>query len=182
MKTNNPQEPAHPMLDMFIVAASIALVLLLIGLLTQGCSPGVIEKIQVEYRDTTIIKETVRDSLIRVPIPLEDWQVIVDVTEASHLETSVAESDAFVGLDGRLHHSLSNKRDSLAAVVPIHYHHTYTATSSQTTHTLVKEVKVEKPLSKWQSFRLRAFPWLLGLLSAAGLWTFRKPILKLLKI
>lgn len=180
--TDNAPRPEWGLIDMLIAAAALGLTLLLFGLLAQGCSPKVVEKIQVEYRDTTIIKETVRDSLIRVPIPLEDWQVVVDITEASHLETSVAESDAFVGRDGRLHHSLSNKRDSLAAIVPIHYHHTYTATSSQTTHTLVREVKVEKPLSKWQSFRLRAFPWLLGLLSAAGLWTFRKPILKLLKI
>ncbi len=180
--TDNAPRPEWDFRDMTLAAVAIALALLLIGLLTQGCSPKVVEKIQVEYRDTTIIKETVRDSLIRVPIPLEDWQVVVDVSEVSHLETSVAESDAFVGRDGRLHHSLSNKRDSLAAIVPIHYHHTYTAASSQTTHTLVREVKVEKPLSKWQSFRLRAFPWLLGLLAAAGLWTFRKPIIKLLKI
>ena len=43
-----------------------------------------------------------------------------------------------------------------------------------------KIVEVEKPLSKWQSLKIRAFPWLLGLLSAAGLWALRKPILKLI--
>lgn len=44
-----------------------------------------------------------------------------------------------------------------------------------------KIVEVEKPLSKWKSWQLRAFPWLLGLLGIAGLWTFRKPLLKLIK-
>lgn len=42
-------------------------------------------------------------------------------------------------------------------------------------------VEVEKPLSKWISFKIRAFPWLLGLLAAAVLYIFRKPIFKLLK-
>lgn len=46
----------------------------------------------------------------------------------------------------------------------------------------VKEVEVEKPLSLGQRLKLRLF-W--GLLAAAlvmGLWTFRKPLLKLLHI
>ena len=42
-----------------------------------------------------------------------------------------------------------------------------------------KIVEVEKPLSKWKSWQLAAFPWLLGLLGIAGLWTFRKPILRI---
>ena len=166
--------------DKLVAWLLLVLVTLIASVIICSCSPRVVEKIQVEYRDTTIIKETVRDSLVHVPIPLEEWQVVVDVTESSHLETSVAKSDAFVGLDGRLHHSLSNKRDSLAAVVPIHYHDTYTATSSQTTHTLVKEVEVSKPLTWWQRLRLRAFPWLLGGIVALLGWTFRKPILKLI--
>jgi len=44
-----------------------------------------------------------------------------------------------------------------------------------------KIVEVEKPLSWWQSLKIAAFPWLLGLLTATGLWTFRKPLLKLIK-
>jgi hypothetical protein len=44
-----------------------------------------------------------------------------------------------------------------------------------------KIIQVEKPLSKWKSWQLAAFPWLLGLLGIAGLWTFRKPLLKLIR-
>jgi len=42
-----------------------------------------------------------------------------------------------------------------------------------------KIVEVEKPLTKWQSLKQRAFPWLLGLVSLLGLWTIRKPLLKI---
>ena len=44
----------------------------------------------------------------------------------------------------------------------------------------IKEVKVEKPLSACQSFRLRAFWWLLGGLILSLLWIFRKKLLPLL--
>ena len=46
----------------------------------------------------------------------------------------------------------------------------------------IKEVKVEKPLSWWQKFRLVAFWWLAAALGIALLYIFRKPILRLLKI
>lgn len=46
----------------------------------------------------------------------------------------------------------------------------------------IKEVKVEKPLSWWQKFRIGAFWWLLGALVAAVLWIFQKPILKMIKL
>lgn len=40
----------------------------------------------------------------------------------------------------------------------------------------IKEVKVEKPLSWWQKFRIGAFWWLLGSVVLLLLWTFRKLI------
>ena len=46
----------------------------------------------------------------------------------------------------------------------------------------VKEVKVSVPLSKWKSFKLDAFWWLAGAVLLLLLWTFRKPILALLKL
>lgn len=45
----------------------------------------------------------------------------------------------------------------------------------------VKEVKVEKPLTKAQTLKIRAFWGLLGAVVVLLLWTFRKPILKILK-
>ena len=46
----------------------------------------------------------------------------------------------------------------------------------------IKEVKVEKPLSWWQKFRMKSFWWLLGGLAVALIWIFRKPIWALIKL
>lgn len=46
----------------------------------------------------------------------------------------------------------------------------------------VKEVKVEKPLSAWKSAKIGAFWWLVAAVLLFLLWTFRKPILKLLHL
>lgn len=46
----------------------------------------------------------------------------------------------------------------------------------------VKEVKVEKPLSAWKTAKIEAFWWLVAFVLLLLLWTFRKPILKLLHL
>lgn len=46
----------------------------------------------------------------------------------------------------------------------------------------VKEVKVEKPLSAWKTAKIAAFWWLVAGVLLLLLWTFRKPILKLLHL
>ena len=43
------------------------------------------------------------------------------------------------------------------------------------------EVKVEKPLSPIQKAKIGAFWWLIALVLGLGAWTFRKPLLKLIK-
>ena len=47
--------------------------------------------------------------------------------------------------------------------------------------TTLLEVKIEKPLSAWQSFKIRGFRYLFAALIAALLWIFRKPLIKLIK-
>ena len=46
----------------------------------------------------------------------------------------------------------------------------------------IKEVKVEKPLSAWETAKIEAFWWLVASVLLLLLWTFRKPILKLLHL
>ena len=53
----------------------------------------------------------VRTELISVALPLESHSIIAK--KKSHLETSVAESDAEIDSLGLLHHTLVNKKDSL---------------------------------------------------------------------
>lgn len=45
-----------------------------------------------------------------------------------------------------------------------------------------KEVKVERPLTAWQRFRLRGFWWLLAGLAGLLAYAFRKPILAVFKM
>ena len=54
----------------------------------------------------------VHTELVSVALPLES-HTIVTPTKKSHLETSVAESDAEIDSLGLLHHTLTNKKDSI---------------------------------------------------------------------
>ena len=54
----------------------------------------------------------VHTELASVALPLES-HTIVTPTKKSHLETSVAESDASIDSLGMLHHTLVNKKDSI---------------------------------------------------------------------
>ena len=54
----------------------------------------------------------VRTELVSIALPLES-HTIVTPTKKSHLETSVAESDASIDSLGMLHHTLTNKKDSI---------------------------------------------------------------------
>ena len=153
-------------------------------LLPAGCSPRVIERIvtitQTEVRDSTAWKDTT----IYVPIPLESDQAIVHVGDTSHRETSVAESDAWVGKDGMLHHNIRNKTDARLPYnlkLPEHWLYTGVTNTKEHEQGIIKEVKVEKPLSPIQKAKIGAFWWLLALVLGLGAWTFRKPLLKLIK-
>ena len=149
--------------------------------LFMSCSHRIVEKLVTqtvtEYRDSTIY----RDSTVYVPIPLESDQAIVHIGDTSHRETTVAESDAWVGTDGFLHHTLRNKSGKLP--YRISYPERYLVSSVKTTeehaHIITREIKVEKPLNAWQRFRIGAFWWLLAIATALAAWVFRKPLMRL---
>ena len=150
-----------------------------LALCLSGCSTLVKERIitetVTEYRDSTAW----RDTTIYVPIPLESDQAIVQVGDTSHRETSVAESDAWVGADGLLHHNLRNKPGRIAAGVKIPERFLYTGVKNtkEKARIITREVKVEKKLNLWQRFRIGAFWWLLGLV----LFAYRKQLFAILK-
>ncbi len=150
-----------------------------LALCLSGCSTLVKERIitetVTEYRDSTAW----RDTTIYVPIPLESDQAIVQVGDTSHRETSVAESDAWVGTDGLLHHNLRNKPGRIAAGVKIPERFLYTGVKNtkEEARIITREVKVEKKLNLWQRFRIGAFWWLLGLV----LFAYRKQLFAILK-
>ena len=58
----------------------------------------------------------VHTELVSVALPLES-HTIVTPTKKSHLETSVATSDASIDSLGLLHHTLTNKKDSISTKI-----------------------------------------------------------------
>lgn len=132
-------------------------------------------KVVLEQRDSTVIyiKDSIRfrDSLVLVPIPEGTDKAKLPDTDTSFLQTSVAESEAFVK-DGVLHHSLRNRSE---AVIPIRItipERIRTEEKGLTRYLKqVERVEVEKELSRWQRF-LQGLGW--TALIAVVLWIINK--------
>ena len=115
-----------------------------------------VPKVVQEQRDSTVIhiKDSIRfrDSLVLVPVPEGADKAKLPDTDTSFLQTSVAESEAFVK-DGVLHHSLRNRSE---AVIPIRItipERIRTKEKGLTRYLKqVERIEVEKELSRWQRF------------------------------
>lgn len=98
-----------------------------------------------KYLASSNIKIIAKDSLVvhtelvGVAIPLENHSIITK-SEKSHLETSVAASDASIDSLGLLHHTLVNKKDSIKTKIQ------YVDKISYRDSIEVKEVPVEVPV------------------------------------
>lgn len=160
---------AHTLFFLVIIAVLL--------LLLTGC--GTVKEVvkteietKIEYRDSIAY----RDSIIRVPIPLEKDQAIVHVGDTSKLETSVAQSVAFIGKDGELHHTLQNKKGTLDAMVKIPTRTIWTNVTNSKSETLTRTITLENPLTWWQKVKIQAFWPLLLACVLLLLWTLRKLI------
>ena len=87
----------------------IIVILAFCGLISGCSSPRYISSsnIKIMAKDSLVV----RTELVGVAIPLESHSIITK--SKSHLETSVAESDAEIDSLGLLHHTLVNKKDSI---------------------------------------------------------------------
>lgn len=85
------------------------LILAFYGLILGCSTPKYLasSNIRIISKDSLIV----RTELVGVAIPLESHSIITK--KKSHLETSVAESDASIDSLGLLHHTLVNKKDSI---------------------------------------------------------------------
>ena len=174
-----------PMFLWYIIICAFVI----IGLLSlTSCGTGKhLPTDQTTIKDSTVVhyvdSVNVRDSVVFVPIPVESSQNVLPEFVPSHLESSVATSDAWVDSLG-LHHTLTNKDKPLPVHVPVTEHiiSNDTQQTQETASTHTEYVEVEKPLSWWQSFKIGAFWWLCGAIALCLLWIFRKPIAALLKI
>lgn len=111
----------------------------------QKDSVSVVIKKSVIYRDTTIYVE----------VPVEVIKEILPDIDTSHLETSLAISEAWVNA-GKLNHVLTHKDAKIEQTIPIPEKHTQKDSVSIYIKKEVKEVpvEVEKPLNAWQHFRM----------------------------
>lgn len=139
------------------------------------------DSIRIEYIETVRI-DTVQ---VLIPIPAESSrQVVQDST--SHLETSLAFSDAWINADGSLGHSIKNKDSPIKADVPVPVKDTQTNKSSESIkevpvpYPVKQNVYIETPLSAWQKFRIHSFWFLSVALAASLIYIFRKPLLRFL--
>ena len=124
---------------------ALVVVLILLPILSAGCSPKIIERV-VYQRDTTVVHH--RDTTFRRDsVYIREWMK----GDTVYIEKY---KDRFVYRD-RWRDSIRVVRDSVAVET-------------------IKEVKVEKPLSWSQKAKIGAFPWVLLALIGAVLWIFRK--------
>ena len=89
----------------FLIIVIWAFYGLLIGCSTQKYIPA--SNIKIVSKDSLVV----HTELVSVAIPNESHSIITK--KKSHLETSVAESDASIDSLGMLHHTLTNKKDSI---------------------------------------------------------------------
>lgn len=84
----------------------ICLILALYGCSMPKLLPS--SNLRIVSKDSLIV----RTELVSIAIPNES-HTIVTPTKKSHLETSLAESDASIDSLGMLHHTLTNKKDTI---------------------------------------------------------------------
>ena len=106
------------------------------GLLTGCSTPKYLpsSNIKIIAKDSLIV----RTELVSIAIPNESHSIITK--SKSHLETSVAESDAEIDSLGLLHHTLTNKKDSIKTKIQYIDKIVYRDSIE------VREVPVEKPV------------------------------------
>ena len=122
-------------------------------LILSGCSPRVIENVRTEYVYQDRIE---RDTTI--------------VHDSVHVREFVkGDTVRITEYRDHLVYRYKYVRDTLAV-------HDSVAVET------IKEVEVEKPLSVGQRAKIGAFWWLLLAVAGLGLWTLRKPLLKLIKL
>ena len=93
----------------------ICLILAFYGLISGCSSPRYIpssSNIRIIAKDSLVV----RTELVSIAIPNENHSIVTP-TKKSHLETSVAESDASIDSLGMLHHTLVNKKDSISTKI-----------------------------------------------------------------
>ena len=136
--------------------------------LLASCSPRIITQTetvrQIEHDTST----TIHRMPVEIQVPVEVHTVISDNT--SFLETSVAESQAYVDSLGRLHHYIANKDMKLADTIYV------PRTTVKYIDRETRSKVVEKELSLWQRVKMKFGGWSMALLAALVLLLMMKAL------
>lgn len=153
------------------MAKNIIIAMVLLICLSCG-APNVAMTTDVQKDSVSvIIKESViyRDTIIYIEVPVEVDRAVLPDTDTSLLETSLAISQAWVN-SGKLHHTLTHKEDAgLEKKISIKDKSVVRDSVIRSYQRDVVEKEVEKPINKWQQFRMT-----LGslVLIAVSVWFF----------
>lgn len=138
--------------------------LLLAGSVLISCAS--LRTADIVQSDSTRVEilETIkyRDSIIYVPIPEESDKAVLPPDDSSHLETSVAESDAYLR-NGKLTHTLRNKHEAIKPV-EIKIPEAKVQKAEVIYRDRVVEKLIEKTLTPWESFFISSGKIAVGLL------------------
>ena len=132
---------------------------MLLPLLLDACAAPRVT--QVEQRDSVRVEyreRLVRDTVLFL-VPAESTEREARDT-SSHLETSLAESDASI-VDGVLYHSLRNKPQKIPVPVVVTVHDTTVVQGSVRTEIVEVPAKLTKAQERW----IRLGKWATGILS-----------------
>ena len=125
------------------------------------------DSVRVEYREK-VVKVPVT---VYVKVPVERQMQMVN--DSSHLETMFAVSDAsIVWIDGVhfLRHSLANKTQKIASTDTVSVTEKETSTDKIRRVTYTKTVIREKPLSKWDQFKVDYGGYAIGITAIFFMW------------
>lgn len=129
-------------------------ILLLAIMVCVSCGPA---KIVTEFqRDSVIVhvrdSVLIRDTIVMADIPAESGANVLPDSDTSFLQTSLAESKAFVK-NGMLHHTLRNRSEMLLPVKVQYIDRVHSERKDSVGwRQIVETVEVEKELSRWQNF------------------------------
>lgn len=119
-----------------------------------SCGPA---RIVTEFqRDSVIVNVRdsvfIRDTIVNAEIPEESGANVLPDTDTSFLQTSLAESKAYIE-NGRLHHTLRNRSEMLLPVKVQYVDRVHSESKDSIGwRQIVETVEVEKELSRWQNF------------------------------
>lgn len=157
---------------MRFVVAPFTLIFLA-AILSTGCTRKVYMPLEGETVTETRYIERVDTVTVSVAVPAQSVANVTTDT-ASHLETGVARSDAWLDSLGRLHHTLENKPVELPAQVPVKSHER----DSIVYRDRPVPYPVERELSRWERVKMDFGGLALGGVAAAlciaVVWLIRK--------